>query len=255
MAAFKASARRLDQGVGAVLGALDATGLGARTLVICTTDHGLPFPGAKATLYDRGLGVLLILRGPGGLSGGRVLDAPVSQLDLFPTVCELAGVGPPARLEGTSLLPLVRGEVTALHDQLFAEITYHAAYEPQRAIRTDRFKYIRRFGDHDGPVLANCDDGPAKDELIAHGWPAWEQDREQLYDLVADPNELHNLVDDPRVGDVADDLRARLTRWMEETGDPLLDGPVPLPPGAWANAPGQTSAAEPPATGCDRGVG
>ncbi len=174
MAAFKASARHLDHGVGNVLAALDENGLGERTLVICTTDHGLPFPGAKATLYDRGLGVLLMLRGPGGLWGGRVIDAPVSHLDLFPTVCELAEIEPPSRLDGTSLLPLVRGSVDRLHEELFAKITYHAAYEPQRAIRTDRFKYIRRFGDHAGPVLPNCDDGPTKDELIAAGWPNWE---------------------------------------------------------------------------------
>ena len=245
MAAFKASARHLDQGVGNVLAALDENGIGERTLVICTTDHGLPFPGAKATLYDRGLGVLLILRGPGGLWGGRVVDVPVSHLDLFPTACELAGIEPPGRLDGTSLLPLVRGEVERLHDQLYGEITYHAAYEPQRAIRTDRFKYIRRFGDHEGPVLANCDDGPTKDELIAGGWADWELDREELYDLLLDPSEMRNLIGEPRLADVAGDLRARLARWMEESGDPLADGPVPLPPGTWANTPDQRSASEP----------
>jgi arylsulfatase A-like enzyme len=175
--------------------------------VICTTDHGLPFPRAKATLYDRGLGVLLMLRGPGGLWGGRVIDAPVSHLDLFPTVCELAGIEPPARLDGTSLLPLVRGEVARLHEATFGEITYHAAYEPQRSIRTERFKYIRRFGDHAGPVLPNCDDGPTKDTLIAAGRPEWEAEPEQLYDLVLDPNEMRNLIGDPRLDGVASELR------------------------------------------------
>jgi arylsulfatase A-like enzyme len=244
MASFKASARQLDHGVGNVLAALDENGLGERTLVICTTDHGLPFPGAKATLYDRGLGVLLMLRGPRGLWGGRVIDAPVSHLDLFPTICALAGIEPPDRLDGRSLLPLVRGEVPRLHDELFAEITYHAAYEPQRAVRTDRFKYIRRFGDHAGPVLANCDDGPTKDALVALGWP--DPEPEELYDLLRDPNEMRNLIDDPRLAAVAGDLRARLERWMADSGDPLLDGPVELPAGAWANTPDQTSATEPP---------
>ena len=92
MAAFKASARSLDQGVGAVLNALDEHDLADDTLVILTTDHGLAFPGAKATLTDRGLGVLLIMRGPGGFHGGRVSDALVSQIDLYPTICELAGI-------------------------------------------------------------------------------------------------------------------------------------------------------------------
>jgi N-sulfoglucosamine sulfohydrolase len=72
MAAFQESARSLDRGIGAVLDALDAEGLAEDTLVICTTDHGLAFPGAKATLYDRGLGVMLIpCAGQGGSPGAR----------------------------------------------------------------------------------------------------------------------------------------------------------------------------------------
>jgi N-sulfoglucosamine sulfohydrolase len=247
MASFKASARHLDQGVGSVLAALDESGRGERTLVICTTDHGLPFPGAKATLYDRGLGVLLILRGPGGFWGGRVVDAPVSHLDLYPTVCELAGVRRPDWLDGASLLPLVRGEVASLHAELFGEITYHAAYEPQRSIRTDRFKYIRRFDDDDRPVLPNVDDGPTKDELIKLGWDLWAPEREQLFHLALDPNEMRNLIGDPRWADTAGDLRARLDRWMRDSEDPLLEGPVPLPSGAWANASDQISPADAPA--------
>ena len=69
-------------------------GLVETTLIICTTDHGLAFPGAKATLYDRGTGVMLIMRGP-GFTGGKVVDALVSHLDVYPTVCELAGIEPP----------------------------------------------------------------------------------------------------------------------------------------------------------------
>src|SRR5947209_8698409 len=88
IAGFKASARSLDHGVGLVLEALEAEGVGDDTLVIFTTDHGMPFPGAKATLYDRGLGVMLIVRGPPPFQGGHVVDALVSHIDLFPTVCD-----------------------------------------------------------------------------------------------------------------------------------------------------------------------
>ncbi len=88
IASFKASARSLDLGVGMVLEALDSQGLADSTLIIFTTDHGLAFPGAKATLFDRGLGVMMILRGPGGFHGGKVNDALVSHLDVYPTVCE-----------------------------------------------------------------------------------------------------------------------------------------------------------------------
>ena len=153
MAAYKASARSLDQGVGSVLDALEQE----NTLVILTTDHGLAFPGAKATLTDRGIGVLLIMRGPGGFTGGKVSDALVSQIDIFPTICDLIGVERPPWLRGKSLL-------TETNDAVFAEITFHAAYEPQRAVRTKRYKYIRRFDNgHEGPVLANIDDSPSKD--------------------------------------------------------------------------------------------
>jgi arylsulfatase A-like enzyme len=245
MAAFKASARSLDQGVGAVLEALDGTGRGRNTLVILTTDHGLAFPGAKATLYDRGLGVMLIMRGPGEFSGGTVSDALVTQIDLFPTICELAGVPAPEWVQGRSLLPLSRGEVDEVNDAIFGEITYHAAYEPQRAIRTKRWKYIRRYCEPRGPVLANSDDSPSKDALVARGWGERPIPSEQLFDLALDPNEGANLAGDPAAADVLEDLRERLDRWMADTDDPLLDGPVHPPAGAEFNRRDQRSAAEP----------
>ncbi|MFZ0040352.1 MAG: sulfatase, partial [Solirubrobacteraceae bacterium] len=151
IAAYKASARSLDHGVGSVLNALQETRLDERTLVIFTTDHGLAFPTAKASLLDRGIGVSLILRGP-GFAGGRALDELVSHLDIFPTVCEMADVPTPPWARGRSLVPLVAGdEEPGIRSAIFAELTYHAAYEPQRAIRTDRYKYVRRFDDYPYP--------------------------------------------------------------------------------------------------------
>jgi N-sulfoglucosamine sulfohydrolase len=248
MAAFKASARALDQGVGAVLQALDEHRLGDDTLVLFTTDHGIPFPGAKATLYDRGLGVTLILRGPGGFDGGRVVDALVSHLDLYPMLCDLAGLDHPPFLQGRSLLPVVRREVDEIHDEIFAEGTFHVAYEPQRAVRTRRWKYIRRFGDRATPVLANTDDGPSKDVLLRYGWAERPVAFEQLYDLVFDPDEAANLVDDPRHAGVRRELADRLERWMRETDDPLLAGPIVPPAGVELNLPDQRSPSEPTIT-------
>jgi N-sulfoglucosamine sulfohydrolase len=237
MAAFKASARKLDQGVGGVLDALDSAGLARDTLVIFTTDHGLAFPGAKATLTDRGLGVLLIMRGPGGFDGGTVQDALVTHLDLFPTICDLAGIAAPDWLQGRSLLPLAEGAVTELHDAVYGELTYHAAYEPQRSVRTRRWKYIRRFDEeHDGVVPANTDDGPSKTLWLEHGWLERPVASEQLYDLVFDPNEAANLAFDPTYAPVVEELRGRLSRWMVQTGDPLADGPVAAPEGAVVNS-------------------
>jgi N-sulfoglucosamine sulfohydrolase len=245
MASFKASARSLDQGVGAVLHALDEQGLADDTLVVLTTDHGLPFPGAKGTLSDRGLGVMLIVRGPGGFHGGHVTDALVSQVDLYPTLCELAGAPAPDGLHGHSLMPLVRKEAAQVRDELFAELTYHAAYDPQRAIRTRRHKLIRHFGDHLEPVLPNVDDSPSKDLLIAAGWGRHPRPREELYDLLMDPGEMRNLAGTATHADVEDELSAALEVWMRDTEDPLLDGPVAPPPGATVNDPAGRSAVEP----------
>src|SRR4051812_48183612 len=242
MAAYKASARALDQGVGTVLDAIEDDS----SLVVFTTDHGLAFPGAKATLTDRGIGVLLIVRGPGGFTGGRVSDALVSQVDVFPTICELLGIEPPEWVRGSSLLPLVRKEATEINDAVFAEITFHAAYEPQRAVRTGRYKYIRRFENgHDGPVLANIDDSPSKDLLVAHGLAERAQAEEELYDLGFAPGGAATLAAAPAYAAVREGLRARLRRWMEETAAPLLDGPVPPLPGTELNHPAQSSPSDP----------
>lgn len=125
---------------------------------------------------------------------------------------------------------------------------YHAAYEPQRAIRTKRFKYIRRYGDREAPVLPNTDDSPSKDVLLEHGLAERPVAPEQLYDLVFDPNEAGNLAGDPAHAPVLDDLRGRLDAWMARTKDPLLDGDVAPPDGARVNGPDQRSPAEPSET-------
>jgi N-sulfoglucosamine sulfohydrolase len=214
-------------------------------VVICTTDHGLAFPTAKASLLDRGIGVMLIMRGP-GIPPGVAHDELVSQIDVFPTICEIAGIEAPPWLQGRSLVGLVSGaEPPGVRSEIFSELTYHAAYEPQRAIRTDRFKYVRRFDEYPYPVLANCDDSPSKDAYLARGWGRRTVARESLHDLFFNPGEGRNVVDDPDYAPVAADLRRRLEGWMRGTSDPLLDGPVPAPEGARLNAQDQLSADEP----------
>jgi arylsulfatase A-like enzyme len=245
VASYKASARSLDHGVGSVLNALHQDGLDERTLVIFTTDHGLAFPTAKASLLDRGIGVSLILRGP-GFHGGRATDELVSQIDIFPTVCELAGIPTPPWAIGRSLVPLVEGrEQPGIRSEIFAELTYHAAYEPQRAIRTERYKYVRRFDDYPYPVLPNCDDSPSKDAYLERGWARRPVAREALHDLFFNPGEGRNVVDNEDYAPVLADLRERLHRWMVETDDPLLRGPVAAPVGARINSQSQRSAEEP----------
>jgi arylsulfatase A-like enzyme len=229
MAAFKASARLLDDAVGTVLDALAQNGLAERTLVICTTDHGIAFPHMKCHLTDGGTGVMLIVRGPGGFEGGQVSDALVSQIDLYPTICELCQIDPPGWLQGQSLLPLIRGEVDEINDQIHAEVNVHCSYEPMRSVRTQRWNYIRRYAEYPYPMLANIDNGPSKSLLMGYGLAERPVPAEALYDLVYDPHESCNRATDPAVANVLADMRRRLEAWMRATGDPLLDGPIPLP--------------------------
>jgi N-sulfoglucosamine sulfohydrolase len=232
-----------------VLAALERSGQAANTLVISTTDHGIAFPSMKCNCTDQGMGVSLIIRGPRGFGGGKVVDAMVSHVDIFPTVCDYLGIGRPQWLTGKSMMPLVRGEVKEINEEVFAEVTYHAAYEPLRAVRTKRWKYVRHFGDKHTPVLPNCDDGPSKSLWVENGWRTRPVQDEALYDLMFDPAERANVAADPANTDALHDMRGRLDRWMAATKDPLLNGPVPVPHGAVVNDPNGTSPQEKPAGG------
>ncbi|MCX6619771.1 MAG: sulfatase [Acidobacteria bacterium] len=246
MAGFHSSARVLDGAAGQILEALEQSGLAANTLVISTTDHGVPFPDMKCNLTQHGIGVSLIMRGPGGFSGGKVCDALVSHIDIFPTLCELAGVDRPGWTTGRSLLPLLRGEKEELNDHVFAEVSYHAAYEPMRAVRSKRWNYVRRFDERAKPCLPNADDGLTKTVWLENGWRNRPVAREELFDLILDPAERRNLAAGPTARPVLDNLRTRLDTWMRDTRDPLLNGPVPKPEGAKVNDPNGTSPKEPP---------
>lgn len=245
LADFQVSLSTLDSGYGALLGALARSGQAENTLVIITTDHGLPLPGMKGQLTVQGTGVLLLLRGPGGFSGGRVYDALVSQLDVYPTLCELLELPPPPWLQGTSLLPLVRGEAERVHEEVFTESTHHVAYEPQRALRTERYTYIRRFDGRPRPVLLNCDDCPSKDVWLGHGWQNRSLPQAMLFDRTFDPSEQHNLSGHPDYAALEADLQGRLHRWQLDTQDPLLNGPVPVPLGTLERDPDGISPDEP----------
>jgi arylsulfatase A-like enzyme len=235
-AAYVRSAAVADRCFAVVMDALEDSVIRDNTLVIFTTDHGIAFPGMKCTLFDGGIGVALIIDYPGNTRRGRSLDALVSQIDLFPTICDLCHLEHPQGLEGRSLVPLLKGERDTVRDELFAEINYHVVYEPLRCVRTPRYKLIRYFGSYDRGLPANCDDSPSKNVYLAKGYFQQPREREMLFDLLFDTVELHNLVaaDSCREAyrEVYADLRDRLQRWMEVTNDPLLDGEVPLPQGA-----------------------
>ncbi len=223
------SARRLDGYMATVFDSIDSAGQRDNTLIVCTADHGIAFPGMKCNLTDHGIGVMLMLRGP-GFEGGRVIDPMVTHMDIFPTLCEMAGIEKPAWLRGKSLLPLVRGEADSFHERVCATVNYHAAYEPQRAVRTTRHKYIRRWNLQPHPILPNCDDSVSKSELLRAGWRGHAQREEVLYDLVFDPNEACDVSQDPRYADALKQMRASMGEWMKQTNDPLQQGVVGAPP-------------------------
>jgi len=228
MAEYIDAARTLDQKMGVVFDALEENDLAKNTLVICTTDHGIAFPSMKCNLTDHGTGVMLMMRGPGGFRGGKVLDALVSHIDIYPTVCELVGIDRPDWLQGVSMLPLLKddGGLDSIRDAVYADVNYHACYEPQRMVRTERWKYIRRFDDLRVPAPPNCDRSMTKDYWLEHGWRTQPIAEERLYDVVFDPHETNNLADDPNWAEVLNEMRERLAAWMLETGDPLPDNPV-----------------------------
>jgi len=243
---YLVSAKRLDERVGQVMAALRAAGLEENTLVISTTDHGLAFPGMKCSLTDHGIGVALILRGPRGFSGGRVIDAMVSHVDVFPTIAELIGLARPAWLDGVSVLPLVQGTADRIRDELFAEVTFHAAYEPMRAVRTERFKLIRRFDPTPIVTQPNCDESLSKSLLRQFGWASRATASEELFDLIFDPCESHDVSGNGSYSAALAEMRGRLDRWMHATNDPLCLGPVAPPSGTLVNRSTDASPGLPP---------
>ena len=248
-ARFLAAVRHMDHCVGRVLNALEYSLFQDDTLVLFTVDHGIAFPGHKCQLTDRGTGVALMVRMPdssAARSTPGTRDQLVSQLDVFPTVCDLANLATPGWLEGVSLKPLLTSSSETdrcdaeVRDEVFSEVTWHAAYEPKRSIRTRNHRLILRFETLQ-PIPANIDDSPAKMAMLDAGWVDGKYPAVELYDLRIDPEESHNRVDDPELAAVRADLEFRLSKWMQRTEDPLLDGISQPPPGAIVDPPEQIS--------------
>ncbi len=235
VAAYMTSVRVVDECVGIIMDALRESGKEDDTLIIFTTDHGIAFPHMKGNLYDTGIGVSWIMKYPQNKRRGEAVDALVSQLDFFPTICDFLGLTKPSWLEGKSLLPLLRKEVDRVREEIFAEVTYHAAYEPMRCIRTDRYKLIRFFDDHDQYVPANIDDSVTKKFLVQNDFLLQRRPKEILLDLYLDPAERVNLLYETASFEIYRELSNRLEHWMFMTCDPILDGRVPKPLGAVIN--------------------
>ncbi len=247
VADYLAEVERFDRDLGALVAALEQAGELDRTLLIVTSDNGMPFPGAKATLYDGGTRVPLVIRWPGVARAGHVSQALVTLADLAPTILDAAGLAVPAAMTGRSLRPwLDGGSEQAEPDVVFLERERHANVRagdlsyPSRAVRTREHLYIRNLrpdrwpaGD---PVLhqsvgpyGDIDDGPTKQLLMRTADAAHavfrrhamdKRPAEELYVLSADPGQLHNVAGEPAHAGTLRRLRERLDAWMRATDDP-----------------------------------
>lgn len=217
---YYASVSSVDRNVGRLLERLDSLGLSRRTIVIFTSDHGYMIghhglwhkgnaswliegrKGHRPNMFEESMRVPLLIRWPGVVAAGTVVERAVSNLDLFPTILDMAQIGVPdnLRLHGRSLVPLLRNASAEWDDTLFGQYDMHHYQEARmRMIRTPEWKLVRHF------------EPGGKDEL---------------YHLAADPGETTNLVDSSDSQDQAQrrDLSARLAEWMKSIHDPLAPG-------------------------------
>jgi N-sulfoglucosamine sulfohydrolase len=236
LAQYYQSITRADQGVGALLDLLRTTGKLDQTLIVYTSDHGAPFQGAKTTVYDPGLRVPFLVRHPTVSKRGVASQAMVSFTDITPTFLDFAGVdAKPLQLHGRSLLPILEEEKPTGWDEVFASHTFHEVtmYYPMRAVRERQYKLIWN--------LAHALEVPSAQDLweSATWQDAWKKGPDtkygprtvrqylhrpafELYDIQADPDEGHNLADDPKFKGVLERLQTKLKDFQKRTADPWL---------------------------------
>jgi arylsulfatase A-like enzyme len=211
LAALQGALKQADDGVGVLLDALDRVGLTDNTLVIFTTDHGIECNRDKWTLYDPGLEIACLFRGPGIPSGAELHDLK-SNIDFLPTLLELVGLPVPQGLDGRSFAPRFRTPEGPAENLAILGTYYNGAC---RCIRTSRYKLIWNLGPEpyvaDPPVRADGSSTPK------HARPIRE-----LYDLQADPDEFQNLAGQPELREVEETLAHDLHRELVRLRDPSL---------------------------------
>lgn len=247
---YYSEVERFDHEVGEIMSVLKSSGEYNNTLIIITSDNGMPFPRAKANVYDSGAKVPLIIKMNGKIDATRVTDL-VSLVDLAPTILEVTGHQADPGMSGSSLWPLLSKGMAAERKAVFIERERHANVRdaelgyPARAIRTEQYLYIRNYapdrwpagdpkvyhsvgpyGDIDGSpskqyILENQTD-PVIAPFFARGFA--KRAAEELYDLKNDPQQLNNIASDKRYRKVVSGLKKRMHEWQMSTGDPRASG-------------------------------
>ncbi len=263
LADYCAEVNRLDRSVKATLDLLAARGFADHTVVVFAGDNGLAFPGGKGSLRDPGCHTPLVVRWPGQVRPGGESRAILSGEDLAPTLLAAAGVPAPVRMTGVSFLPILRGEAATVRPYVFTERGPHGSapvtanmkssgYDLSRAVRSGRWKLIYNctpwipYGPVDSTgeagwqqMVAAHAAGQLAPEWVA-AWFTTPRPVYELYDLQADPNELHNRSGQPAVVAVERELRVALAEKMVTDFDYL---PLPAIPEA-GDRPGNGRAAQ-----------
>jgi N-sulfoglucosamine sulfohydrolase len=229
---------KMDANLGLVLASVEKYNLATNTVFVYTADQGAQWPFAKWGLYDQGIHVPFIVRWPGKIQPTSYTDAMISLVDVLPTFMQIAGGEAPSNLDGKSFLPLLEGKTKKHHAVIFATHSqdgFQMNISPMRGIRTTRYKYILNLEpeneyvthmdkatDHDGGreywsswVQKAENDPLAKDILQRYHW----RPREELYDVLLDPYEFHNLADGLLYADIKKDLSQQLAAWRKQQND------------------------------------
>jgi len=240
----------VDPAVGRIRDALADADLADETLFLFTTDHGPPLPRAKGMCYSAGVGVAFIAHWPGVVESG-VDDHLLSNVDVMPTLLDLAGVEQPSGMDGRTFAPLLTGDGSYdRREAVFVEMTWHDRYNPIRGIRTEAYTYLRNFTMLPRVFIPRDMIDRRAARPVRGEWYDRDRPAEEFYDRRVDPHELDSLAADDMVSrsapadwDLPDPpaaldsdrraalhaFRERLREWMTATDDPLLNGPVGIP--------------------------
>jgi arylsulfatase len=233
--------------VGRLRKELDRQGVGNNTFLIYMADNGRPFPRCKTRLYDSGIKSPLIIACPGTVDPGICKSLVSVNIDLGPTILELAGVQKSPRMQGVSLTRLLTDPAAKVRDVVFSEQNWHVMQAHQRMVRRGKYLYIRNaYPERQAMCVEAAPKFPAGKELWdAHAVGKLNQDQmdiflvprpaEELYDVESDPHQLKNLTTDDQFAGQTSELRSILDRWTGETRDSIPSDPTPDREDAYGN--------------------
>ncbi len=236
---YYAEIEHVDDHVGRVMEVLNKRGLQDNTVVVFTSDNGMPFPRAKATLYDYGTRMPLIVWWGDNIDGGQRINEFASHTDIAPTFLEIAGVAAPSEMSGRSLVSLLTtGEPGgASRDAVYMYRERHGFYPgtggmsfPSRAIRTQ--DYLLIWNARPDAMPSDVDGSPTKSYLeenagefpSLHALSFGTRGEYELYDVRTDAFQMHNLAGDEDYADVFHRLRSQLFAYLESRRDPRILG-------------------------------